>query len=63
MYVASVINVHTHILYICIMQVIDHITTIQILPSLIHFFHQGSKEEEFYKHMSTETHIYKKYNT
>ena len=44
------------------MQVIEHITTIKILPSLTHLFYQGSKEEELYKHMSMEMHMYGKYN-
>ena len=43
------------------LQVIEHITTIQILPSMRHFFYQGSKEEDLYMHMSTEIHKYRKY--
>ena len=35
----------------------------QILPLLTHLFHQGSKGEELYKHMSMELHMYGKYNT
>lgn len=40
----------------------DHVTTVQILPSMVHFFDQGSREEDLYFHMSSETHNYRKYN-
>ena len=54
-------NVRTIHMQLYVLQVIEHITTIQILPSMRHFFYQGSKEEDLYMHMSTEIHKYRKY--